>query len=564
MQRKTAVLHALVANWAHKKNSQRGPMQNLTEANKYTIYGAIFGICFPIGSIFFLYVVNELGSTTNIIEMVRLAHENSLLYVIDTAPFFLGLFARFAGIRQDRIRGFLASLEQQVERKTESLRMALNEAHKANEMIAHMADHDPLTGLLNRRCFQKALEHWIEYAIRYKRKGTLLFIDLDNFKEVNDQYGHNAGDQYLVAVATLLTKTLRSTDFVARWGGDEFAAFIPETAGLEAHTVGNKLLAAFAKTPFHFGKVPFQLSASIGLAFVPEHTSDANELIMSADAAMFEAKKAGRGCWRLYAASDTEIQRVQEHLQWESRIRRALENDQFFLLYQPLLNLTTGMTEGYEALLRMEDRDGQLITPDHFLESANRSNLSSPIDFMVIRKAVRRIAARPGPDLDVWVSVNISAKTLKDTSLINQIDMALKEYPVHTGTLRFEISEAIALQNLTTMREVSAKIKDLGCLLILDDFGLGPASVHYLEQLSISMVKIHPGVTRGLANDVKKQNYLKSLAKMLQGFQLTVAAKSVEDHQLLNILREVGFDYAQGFAIGRPLESIETDADEAK
>lgn len=538
-------------------------MRQLSEANKYTIYGAIFGISFPIGSIFFLYVMHELGNASTLLEMVARAHGNHLLYVIDTAPFFLGLFARLAGIRQDRIHRFMTSLELQVAQKTESLRMALDEAHKANEMIAHMADHDPLTGLLNRRHFQRALEGWIEYAIRYNRKGTLLFIDVDKFKEVNDRFGHSAGDQYLTAVAALLTKTLRSTDILARWGGDEFAAFLPETAGLEAHNVGNKLLAAFAKTPFYFGEVPLQLSASIGLAFVPEHTRDANELIMSADAAMYEAKKAGRGCWRLYAASDTEIQHVQEHLQWESRIRRALENDQFLLLYQPLLNIATGLTEGYEALLRMEDRDGQLITPDQFLESANRSNLSSPIDFMVIRKAARRIAARSGPDLDVWVSVNLSAKTLHDANLISQIEMALKEYPAQTGKLRFEISEAMALQNLRSTREIAAQIKDLGCLLILDDFGLGPASLHYLEQLSLSMIKIHPGVIRDLASDVKKQNYVKNLVEMLHGFQLAVAAKSVENPQLLYTLRDLGFDYAQGFAIGRPLESIEIDAETA-
>ena len=538
-------------------------MRQLSEANKYTIYGAIFGFCFPIGSIFFLYVMHELGNATTLLQMLAHAHNNNLLYVIDTAPFILGLFARLAGIRQDRIHKFMFSLEQQVAQKTESLRLALDEAHKANEMIAHLADHDPLTGLLNRRHFQRALEGWIDYAIRYNRKGTLLFIDVDNFKDVNDSHGHSAGDQYLTSVAALLTKTLRSTDIVARWGGDEFAAFLPETAGLEAYSVGNKLLAAFAKTPFHFGEASLQLSASIGLAFVPEHTRDANELIMLADAAMYEAKKAGRGCWRLYGASDTEIQHVQEHLQWESRIRRALENDQFLLRYQPLLNLTTGRTEGFEALLRMEDREGQLITPDQFLESANRSNLSSPIDFMVIRKAARRIASRLEPEFDVWVSVNLSAKTLQDPSLISQIEMALQEYSAQPGKLWFEISEATALQNLRLTREIAVKIKDLGCSIILDDFGLGPASLHYLEQLSIDMIKIHPSVIRGLARDVKKQNYLKILVEMLQGFQLTVAAKSVEDPQLLDILRELGFNYAQGFAIGKPLESIEINAEAA-
>lgn len=304
-------------------------MRNWSEANKYTIYGMLFGLCFPLCAILFLHFTHALAGAGSWIEILRHAHDNRLLFLIDTAPVFLGIVARSAGIRQDRIHQFLSSLEQQVQDKTESLRLALEESRHANEMIGHMADHDALTGLLNRRRFQETLECWMEYAARYNRQGTLLFIDLDKFKFINDTYGHSAGDHYLNAVATLLTDNLRSTDVIARWGGDEFAAFLPETVGSEAHLVGNKLLAAFAQQSFRFGNALFQSSASIGLAFVPEHASTTNELIMYADAAMYEAKKAGRGCWRLYGASSTEIQHVQAHLQWEARIRRARENDQY-------------------------------------------------------------------------------------------------------------------------------------------------------------------------------------------------------------------------------------------
>lgn len=538
-------------------------MRNWSETNKYTIYGVLFGLCFPLGAILFLYLTHALAGTGNWIETIRKAHDNRLLFLIDTAPLFLGIVARCAGTRQDRIHHFLNTLEQQVQDKTESLRLALEESRHANEIIGHMADHDALTGLLNRRRFQETLEDWMKYAARYGRKGTLLFIDLDKFKFVNDTYGHNAGDQYLNAVATLLTHNLRATDIVARWGGDEFAAFLPETVGSEAHLVGNKLLAAFAQQSYRFGDDLFLPSASIGLAFVPEHASTTNELIMYADAAMYEAKKAGRGCWRLYGSSSTEIQHVQGHLQWEARIRRALENDQFLLLYQPLLNLKSGRTDGYEALLRMEDSNGHLISPGQFLESAERANLSSSIDLMVIRKAARRVAQLAEYAANVGISVNLSAKTLLDKNLVNKIEAILQENPGLNSKLRFEISETTALQNLALTRSLAAQIRKLGCLLILDDFGLGPTSLQYLEKLSIDMVKIHPSLIRGLMDEPKNFSFVKNLTEMLHGFHLKVGAKSVEDPQLLDLLRDIGMDYAQGFAIGKPLESIEQTSNDS-
>lgn len=273
-------------------------MKYWSETNKYTAYGVLFGLCFPLCAILFLYFTNSLAGADSLTDIFQVAHQNHLLLLIDTAPFFLGIVARIAGTRQDKIHQFLNTLEQQVTDKTESLRLALEESRHANKLIGHMADHDALTGLLNRRRFQESLKGWIEYAIRYHRHGTLLFIDLDKFKFVNDTFGHSAGDQYLNEVATLLTNHLRATDIVARWGGDEFVAFLPETVGSEAHMVGNKLLKTFAEQSYKFGNQLFQPSASIGIAFVPEHATTPNELIMCADAAMYEAKKAGRGCWR--------------------------------------------------------------------------------------------------------------------------------------------------------------------------------------------------------------------------------------------------------------------------
>lgn len=527
------------------------------QADRYTLFGALFGLCFPVGSIFFLYLIGEIGEAQSLIEIVRDAHKNLLLYVIDTAPLFLGMFARLAGVRQDRILKFSESLELQVREKTESLRLALEEAHRANRTIVHMAEHDSLTGLLNRRCFQRTLDGWIKYASRYKRKGALMFIDLDDFKHINDDHGHGTGDQYLVACARLLTSILRCTDTIARWGGDEFAAFLPETSGRDAHLVATKLTTAFSQASFTVNGQPFRLSASIGLAFVPEHSVSYTELINSADAAMYEAKKAGKNCWRVYTASESGAQPLQDHFQWGARIRRALDNDQFLLLYQPHFNLKENRTEGYEALLRMEDRTGQLIAPGEFLTSAERYGLSSAIDFMVVRKAAKRIVPLVQQDPTLWLSVNLSAQTLHDKQLLKQIESALAELPGNTGKLRFEISEATVLQNLSLAREVCAQLAALGCSVILDDFGHGSISFDLFGDLSLHMVKLHPSLIRSFLEEPARHEYVKTSTATLHKMGLKVAAKSIEDERLLAILNDIGLDYAQGFAIGKPLESIE-------
>lgn len=279
-------------------------MKNWSEANKYTLYGILFGVSFPLSAHIVLYFTQP-DSTW--ITLIYAAHTNHLLYLIDTAPVFLGLFARIAGLRQDKINKLVDGLEDLVKSKTVSLVLALEDAEQANKLVGHLANHDVLTGLFNRRHFQEALESWVGLALRYQRQGTLLFIDLDKFKYVNDTYGHQFGDQYLNAVAKLLIANLRTTDIIARWGGDEFIVFLPETIGPEVHLVGDKLLTAFNQTSLHFSGEVFHPSASIGIAYFPEHANTANNLILFSDVAMYEAKKAGRGCWRVYGGSPAEV-----------------------------------------------------------------------------------------------------------------------------------------------------------------------------------------------------------------------------------------------------------------
>lgn len=276
----------------------------MSHANRYTVYGICFGACFPIGSLAFLCISGIVDTSGSIQSIIVAAHEKqSLLYVIDSAPVFLGLFSRLAGVRQDKITEINASLERQVAAQTESLRAALEQAREANQKILHMADHDPLTGLFNRRRFQHELERWIDYAVRYQHSGALVFIDIDSFKSINDTHGHKAGDACLVTIGGLLQNGLRGTDSIGRWGGDEFVILLPEITAQRAVELVQRILQSFETACMNSGETQFRVSASVGIALFPDHARSADELIARADAAMYQSKALGLNRWTLYSTA---------------------------------------------------------------------------------------------------------------------------------------------------------------------------------------------------------------------------------------------------------------------
>ncbi|MBX9810180.1 MAG: GGDEF domain-containing protein [Burkholderiales bacterium] len=237
-------------------------------------------------------------------SIIVAAHEKQpLLYVIDSAPVFLGLFSRLAGVRQDKITEINASLERQVAAQTESLRAALEQAREANQKILHMADHDPLTGLFNRRRFQHELERWTDYAVRYQHSGALVFIDIDSFKSINDTHGHKAGDACLVTIGGLLQNGLRGTDSIGRWGGDEFVILLPEITAQCAVELVQRILQSFETACMNSEETQFRVSASVGIALFPDHARSADELIARADAAMYQSKALGLNRWTLYSTT---------------------------------------------------------------------------------------------------------------------------------------------------------------------------------------------------------------------------------------------------------------------
>jgi diguanylate cyclase (GGDEF)-like protein len=457
---------------------------------------------------------------------------------------------------QEELETFNVELENRVISRTAELVLALEEAQKANAAVVYMADHDNLTGLLSRRRFQEEFERWGKYALRYERPMSLMFIDLDKFKTINDTYGHLGGDKYLVGVAEVLKKTLRSTDYIGRWGGDEFAALLPETTAAAACEVAAKLIRVLGTTPISIDDQSLFASASFGIAALPEHTLDVSELTGFADAAMYQAKEAGRGCFSLYSASAQEVQYLSEHTHWAGRIRRALETDQFVLFYQPLLNLTSGEVDEYEALLRMEDQRGEFISPNLFLPSAERFDLGIAIDRMVIKKVVYKIGTLKTLKKTFKLSLNLSTQSLNDSSMIEYIGNIIRESGIDPGNLSIEISETLILQNMERVCNLSAEVTKLGCHLILDDISVGFSSFNYLAPLSIRSIKIHGDLIRNLHIENNRE-YIVELCKSCQQLNIEVVAKFVDDLSLLDILRDIGVNYAQGFAVGRPLESMD-------
>lgn len=528
------------------------PRRGLT---RYALYGALFGLLFPLGSLATLWLFDRPFSATGFLGFVAEAHNrNLLLYVIDTAPLFLGWVAGLAGARQDQLIGLSASLEQQVEQKTRSLSEALQKAQAAAETVSFMADHDPLTGLLNRRRFKAELDRWSRYAVRYQRCVSLMFIDLDHFKEINDVYGHIAGDQYLVGVADALLKVLRSTDYIARWGGDEIAILLTEADSSIAGEIAGKVLGQLRANPIAFAGGNLPAAISIGIASIPDHTNDVSELLAFADAAMYQAKQHGGSRAMIYSAS-RDATLAQGHAHWVSRIRRALQTDQFRLFYQPLRDLWTGRTSEYEALLRMEDTDGQLINPGEFLVSAEQFDLIVAIDRMVIRKTCQKIAGLLSKQPDIRLSLNLSAKSWEDSNLASHVKSTIAEFCIPPEHLAVEVPERILIEDPVRAKRIANELAALGCVVMLDDVGVRFLDGEHLVPSCITTVKLQGPLLHALTDS--NAQLIQAIGVACRKRGIRVVAKFVEDPEIFDNLRALGVDAAQGFAVGRPLESVE-------
>jgi diguanylate cyclase (GGDEF)-like protein/PAS domain S-box-containing protein len=437
----------------------------------------------------------------------------------------------------------------------------ITERKRFEGQLQHLADHDPVTALFNRRRFEEELGRELGTARRYGTGGAVLALDLDNFKYVNDTLGHSAGDELIATVAEILSARLRRTDVVARLGGDEFAVVLPHVDEAQALAIADELLVAIRNDAVvTTAKGSRRATASIGIALfggAPDAFTG-EELLIEADIAMYDAKEAGRDQACMFDASSSRQQSLEARMTWSDEIRAALADDRFTLYAQPIVALQGAAgPDRYELLVRMVGRDGDVIPPGAFLPVAERLDLIQRIDRWVVREAISLLETHQRAGQDVIFEVNLSAKSLGEAELLEEVARLLQSTGVDPGCLVFEVTETAAIINVDRAKQFARRLSDLGCGFALDDFGAGFASFYYLKHLPFDYLKIDGEFVESLSDSTTNQLVVQSVVSIARGLGKQTIAEYVGDAATLELLRGYGVDHAQGFFLGRPRPASE-------
>lgn len=427
----------------------------------------------------------------------------------------------------------------------------VTQLRKQEEQLLHLATHDPLTGLCNRREFGHLLERHLAEARRYERRGAVLWMDLDGFKEINDGLGHKVGDDLLASLAHRMRATVRDSDVLARLGGDEFAVLYLNVDSEQAQIAAGRLLDAIRKHTAVIDGEALRTTASLGIVLFPDHGASASELLMKADMAMYRAKAQGRNRSCLYSPDEEKVDDPESRVDWLRVIRDALENDGFILYAQPILDLAENRIVHYEILLRLLGRSGQIIPPGAFLDVAEQFGLSGDIDRWVLQKVMDTLADEQLPS-DVSFAVNLSPRSLTDPALLDAISSRTSLSVIGPVRLVLEITETAAIYNIHVAKDFLRALRTQGYEFALDDFGMGFSSFYQLKNLDVDYLKIDGSFIRNLGRDPVDRHLVVAMVQLAKGLGKRTIAEFVETEETLEVLRSIGVDCAQGFHIGRP------------
>ncbi|MEX2516657.1 MAG: EAL domain-containing protein [Gammaproteobacteria bacterium] len=435
----------------------------------------------------------------------------------------------------------------------------ITEARQLSEELNYQASHDMLTGLANRREFEKRLGRLLESTRAGEHEHILMYMDLDNFKVVNDICGHVAGDELLRQLGDLLKTQIRRGDTVARLGGDEFGLLFEHCGRDKGIKIAENVLHEIQTFRFVWDDKSFSMTASIGLVCINSTSTTTPEIMSAADTACYAAKDAGRNRVQMYYDSDTELSRRRGEIQWVSRINQALNEDRFYLVAQEIIPVAAESDNVYlELLLRMRDETGQMVPPGAFLPAAERYKLSASIDRWVIKTALEWLQATPDIARHLsFCSINISGLSLGNEDFLDYVDAALKSSHIAGDNLCFEITETAAIINLANARRFMQILSARGCKFALDDFGTGLSSFAYLKNLPVDYLKIDGGFVRDMVTDKIDRAMVRSINEIGHVMGKKTIAEFVENDEILAILRQLGVDYAQGYGIARPLPLAE-------
>jgi len=420
------------------------------------------------------------------------------------------------------------------------------------EQLVYLAERDALTGLYNRHRFQQELARTMLDSDRHQTQCAVMFFDLDEFKTINDSYGHRAGDALLIRVASEISTLVRRNEVLARLGGDEFAILLPSAQGNEAEVLADRVVRAIAQIPFRFEGQNLRLTTSLGIAYYPGQAADADDLVARADIAMYQAKDAGKNTWRVFRADTEADTEMRTRLSWGERISNALDKGLFQLHFQGVYRAEDGTLSHLEALIRMTDErnPGQLIMPGHFIQLAEKSGRILDIDRWVIHEIVRRLAENPAIPS---IALNLSGRSLSEPGLPQYIGDELRQAGVNPSRLIVEITETAAVSDLHDAQRMIEALRQLGCGVCLDDFGVGFASFAYLKHLHVDTIKIDGIFIRDLPSDPDNQVFVQAMVSVALGLGKSVVAEYVEDGPTLALLRQFGVDLVQGYFLDRPI-----------
>lgn len=428
----------------------------------------------------------------------------------------------------------------------------VSERRRYQDRLAHLVDHDVLTGLANRRRFDSELQRHLERCRRYGDTGAVLLLDLDNFKQVNDSLGHNAGDQLLVTIGGLLRRAVRDTDVVARLGGDEFAVLLTDGGQDAAVRVGETIVDVVRDHAATLDGVRRRVTASVGAVTFQAASEHATDILALADMTMYDAKEAGRNQVALLPEGETRPPRASARMQWQNRIEEALEHDRFELHLQPIMNLSNDRISSAEVLLRLRDED-ELVPPSRFVYIAERVGLMPQVDAWVVDNSLAMLARLRELDPLFELEVNLSGHSIGHPDIERTIRDSLIKHDVDPKALILEITETAAVADVGLARAFAERMTELGCAFALDDFGAGFGSFYYLKHLIFDYVKIDGEFVAHVHESQVDRTIMRSIVGIARDLGKRTVAEFVSDRDILAVCRAEGVDFAQGFLIGKPV-----------
>ncbi|HRG45908.1 MAG TPA: EAL domain-containing protein [Leptospiraceae bacterium] len=458
-------------------------------------------------------------------------------------------------IRKDNMTRLIPVIEREL-RETDSR----NARKMAEEAVYYMAFHDPLTGLANRYEFEsKLIKILDDVKENPELHYCLLYIDLDQFKVVNDTCGHPAGDDLLRQVSVILGQSLKKDGFAARIGGDEFTIILENHTIEKASEFAENLLRNLAEFRFNWMDKIFVIGGSIGIIRISSKIETINEILSRADMACYAAKEAGRNRAHIYIEDDRQMTFRMQEMQWLSRLNESLEQDLFTLYKQPIVSIPYNKDTSvlfYEFLLRLRTDNGSLIMPDVFMRAAERYNLMPSLDRWVVENAFRYIAKhfanKEERKQETRFFINLSGASMSDNNFFNFTFKKMQEYGIEPGLICFEITETVAISDFKKAIDFIKEVRSRGSYFALDDFGSGMSSFSYLKNFTVDYVKIDGSFVRDMKDDPLDYAIVESINKISHIVGLKTIAEFVEDMGTMDILEKLGIDYAQGFGIARP------------